>query len=61
VAQSIEHLLVQQLVPQPVDKALDEGVLLRIAGRKGALNVAFAGLIFVVAAYMLVTSAASFA
>ena len=32
-----------------------------LAGRKGALNVAFAGLIFVVAAYMLVKSAASFA
>jgi uncharacterized protein len=31
-----------------------------LAGRKGALNLAFAGLIFVVAAYMLVKSTASF-
>jgi hypothetical protein len=33
VSEILEDLLVQELVPQPADEALDEGVLLRLARR----------------------------
>ena len=33
VSEVLEDLLVQQLVPQPADEALDEGILLGLARR----------------------------
>jgi hypothetical protein len=32
VSEVLEDLLAQELVPQPADEALDQGVLLRLAG-----------------------------
>ena len=43
VGEVLEDLLVQQLVPQPADEALDEGVLLRLARCQLRLAPSWAG------------------